>query len=184
MDGKEEFVSIILHTERLRLRKIEHDDLRLLGRIYADRECMQFYPGTKSASEIDDWFQELAFDSYSRHGFGLWAVVDATSGQVIGDCGITMQDTPAGREPEIGYHFWRDFWGKGFATEAALACRNYAFGPLGLTRVVSIASPQNRPSQAVARRVHDKLEIHQKWLKRTGSLVDRYLYISESPRQS
>nr|WP_323131669.1 GNAT family N-acetyltransferase [Agrobacterium tumefaciens] len=88
---------------------------------------MQYYAGIKSHSETRAWFEELAFDSYSRHGFGLWAVVDATSNEIIGDCGITLQQTPAGLEPEIGYHLWREFWGQGFATEAAIACRDYAF---------------------------------------------------------
>lgn len=176
---KECSLSIIARTERLHLRRIEEADLVSLGRIYADPICMQFYPGTKSASETDAWFHRLAFDSYNRHGFGLWAVVDAASGEVIGDCGITLQETPAGLEPEIGYHLWRDFWGKGLATEAALACRDHAFHSLGLRRVVSITSPENIPSQKVAQRVHERREVYQKRLGKSEILVDRYLYISE-----
>lgn len=141
---------IIIKTKRLLLREIEEQDLSALNKIYADPECMQFYPRTKSSVEIRTWFQELSFDSYLKHGFGLWAVVDLSSGQVIGDCGITLQETPEGSEPEIGYHLWRDFWGKGFATEAAAACRNHALSTLGLRRVVSITSPENVPSQKVA----------------------------------
>lgn len=169
----------LITTERLHIRKILESDLVSLGRIYSDAACMQYYPGIKSRSETRAWFQELAFDSYNRHGFGLWAVVDATSNEVIGDCGITLQETPAGLEPEIGYHLWRDFQGQGFATEAAIACRDYAFRTLGLKRVVSITSPDNIPSQRVAQRVHDRREIYQKRLRASGTLVDRYLYISE-----
>ncbi|MDQ4404959.1 MULTISPECIES: GNAT family N-acetyltransferase [unclassified Rhizobium] len=73
--------------------------------------------------------------------------------------------------------FWREFWGQGFAAEAAIACRDYAFQNLGLRRVVSITSSDNIPSQKVAQRVHDRKEIYQKRLR--GTLVDRYLYISE-----
>lgn len=169
----------IIHTERLSLREVERDDLPALSRIYSDQACMQYYPGTKSPAEIEAWFETLAFQSYARHGFGLWAMVDRLSNEVIGDCGITLQETPAGMEPEIGYHLWRGFWGRGLATEAALACRNHALDTLGLKRVVSITSPENIPSQAVARRVHDRQEIYQKWLDRTQSWVDRFLYISE-----
>lgn len=169
----------IMSTERLSLREIERDDAPALSRIYSDAECMRYYPSAKSPSEIDAWFEKLAFQSYAQNGFGLWAIVDRMSNEVIGDCGITLQETPAGTEPEIGYHLWRGFWGKGYASEAALACRAYALGPLGLQRVVSITSPENIPSQAVARRVHDRLEIYQKWLTRTNSWVERYLYISE-----
>lgn len=173
-------MSIVIKTERLHLRKVEDADFVSLGRIYADQECMRFYPGTKSPSEIKEWFQRLAFDSYARHGFGLWAVVDRVSGEVIGDCGITLQETPAGLEPEIGYHLWREYWGMGLATEAAMACRDYAFHTLGLRRVVSITSPENTPSQKVAERVHDRLEIYQKRHGESGSVVSRHLYISEN----
>lgn len=173
-------MSIVIKTERLHLRKVEDADFVSLGRIYADQECMRFYPGAKSASEIREWFQRLAFDSYAQHGFGLWAVVDRVSGEVIGDCGITLQHTPAGLEPEIGYHLWREYWGMGLATEAAIACRDYAFHALGLRRVVSITSPENIPSQKVAERVHDRLEIYQKQREGSGSIVSRHLYISEN----
>lgn len=92
----------IMRTNRLLLREVEKQDLDALSKIYADHVCMKFYPSTKSSSEIRTWFQELSFDSYLKHGFGLWAVVDPSSGQVIGDCGITLQETPEGTEPEIG----------------------------------------------------------------------------------
>lgn len=170
---------IILRTDRIHLREIRDDDLVALSKIYADEQCMQFYPRTKSAIETMAWFQELAFRSYSVHGYGLWAVIDNVSGQVIGDCGITQQITPAGTEPEIGYHLWRGFWGKGLATEAAKACRDYSFSTLGLSRVVSITSPENIPSQKVAQRVHDRKEVYQKRLPSSGVPVDRFLYISE-----
>lgn len=74
-------MSIVMKTERLHLREVEGADLVSLGRIYADPECMRFYPATKSPSEIGEWFQKLAFDSYTQHGFGLWAVVDTVSGR-------------------------------------------------------------------------------------------------------
>lgn len=169
----------IITTERLQIREIVETDLASLSRIYSDAACMRYYPSVKSRSEICAWFQNLAFESYSRNGFGLWAVVDAASNEVVGDCGITLQETPAGLEPEIGYHLWRDFWGQGFATEAAIACRDYAFQILGLRRVVSITSPDNIPSQKVAKRVHDREEIYQKRLRESDTLVNRYLYISE-----
>lgn len=173
-------MSTIMRTNRLLLREVEKQDLDALSKIYADHECMKFYPSTKSSSEIRTWFQELSFDSYLKHGFGLWAVVDPSSGQVVGDCGITLQETPEGTEPEIGYHLWRGFWGNGFATEAATACRGHALNTLGLGRVVSIISPENIPSQKVAEKVHDRMEVYQKRLQSSGRIVNRYLYISQA----
>ncbi|MBB3135712.1 hypothetical protein FHS26_003458 [Rhizobium pisi] len=111
----------ILSTDRLRLREITPADLPFLHRIFGDEECMRYYPGIKTFDETESWFRRLAFDSYTNHGFGLWAVVDRKSGALLGDCGITLQETSAGLEPEIGYHLWRDHWGKGYAVEAATA---------------------------------------------------------------
>ena len=95
-------MSEIIATQRLRLREIVADDLPVLQQIFGDEACMRHYPAVKTLEETTAWFQNLAFDSYARHGFGLWAVVDKTSGALIGDCGITLQRTSAGIEPEIG----------------------------------------------------------------------------------
>ena len=146
-------LSILVKTERLCLRRIEVADLPSLGRIYTDRECMRFYSGTKSPAEIHTWFQKLAFDSYDRHGFGLWAVINASSGEVIGDCGITLQNTPAGSEPEIGYHLWRDFWGKGFATEAVGAALAWGGKNFPDKRITCMIDPGNTASLRVAARL-------------------------------
>ncbi|OWV88044.1 acetyltransferase [Rhizobium sp. R635] len=169
----------ILKTGRLTLREITPDDLPFLHRIFGDAECMRYYPGIKSFDETARWFQRLAFDSYASHDFGLWAVTDRQSGALLGDCGITLQETSAGLEPEIGYHLWRDHWGKGYAAEAATACRDYALETLGLARIVSIVRLDNIPSQRVAERVHRRREKFAKAGNADGSLVEFYLYITD-----
>ncbi|WP_454848657.1 GNAT family N-acetyltransferase [Rhizobium binxianense] len=168
----------ILRTERLTLREITGEDLPLFERIFGDPSCMRHYPATKDAAETRAFLDRLAFDSYGRDGFGLWAVVDRRSGALLGDCGITLQETPKGPEPEIGYHLWRDFWGKGYATEAAIACRDHALGALGLPRIVSIVALDNLASQKVAGRVHQRRERFSK-RNAAGEEVERYLYVTE-----
>lgn len=168
----------ILSTPRLLLREITRADLPDLHRIYSDRECMQFYPAPKTYPETQAWFQELAFDSYADNGFGLWAVISRDTGDLIGDCGLTLQTTPAGQEPEVGYHLWREFWHRGLATEAASACVRYGLDSLRMSRVVSITSPENLPSQRVAERVHQRREVFTKVSRATGREVLRYLYSS------
>lgn len=172
----------ILATSRLLLREITADDIAVLHGIFGDEICMRHYPAIKSPEETQAWFQRLAFDSYALHGFGLWAVIDRGSGALIGDCGITLQRTSAGLEPEIGYHFLRSAWGQGFATEAASACRDYAFHALGFSRIVSIVAADNIGSQRVAAKVHDRCERSMRKDPKTGSLVERSLYISERLR--
>jgi len=73
-----------------------------------------------------------------------------SSGELIGDCGLTVQDVEGASEIEIGYHVRRDHWGQGFATEAARACRDYGFAHLGVSRLVSIIRPENLASRRVA----------------------------------
>jgi RimJ/RimL family protein N-acetyltransferase len=169
----------ILSTPRLLLREITPADLPGLHRIYSDRVCMQFYPGPKSYPETQAWFQELAFDSYTRHWFGLWAVVSRDTGDLMGDCGLTLQSTPVGEEPEVGYHLWREYWHQGLATEAARACVRFGIETLRLPRVVSITSPENLPSQRVAEKVHQRREVFTKVSRGTGQEVSRYLYITD-----
>jgi [ribosomal protein S5]-alanine N-acetyltransferase len=168
----------ILRSERLVLREITGADLPVLERIFADPLCMRYYPSVKDAPATLDFLERLAFGSYRKNGFGLWAITDKESGEMFGDCGITLQETSEGLEPEIGYHLWRDHWGKGYATEAATACRDHAFSVIGLSRIVSIVHPDNLPSQKVAARVHQRREIFSK-PNAAGETVERHLYISE-----
>ena len=72
--------------------------------------------------------------------------------ELIGDCGIILQEVEGERLYEIGYHLRRDFWGQGLATEAAVACRDWAFAHLKTDRLISLIRPENLPSLRVAER--------------------------------
>ena len=172
----------ILSTPRLLLRQIEQDDLPALHRIFGDAECMRYYPATKSFDETEQWFGRLAFDSYAKNGFGLWAIVNKETGEVIGDCGITLQPTPMGREPEIGYHLWRGFWGRGLASEAARATLQFGMNTLQMSRIVSIVNERNLPSQRVAGAIHQRMESFTTHDKASGFDGEYRLYITERAR--
>ena len=74
------------------------------------------------------------------------------TGELIGQCGLTWQDWNGRQVLEVGYLFRRDAWGRGYATEAAVACRNYAFETLNAPEVFSIIRDSNLPSRRVAER--------------------------------
>ncbi len=97
---------------------------------------------------------------------------------LVGDCGITLQPTPKGLEPEIGYHLRREWLGRGYAAEAAAACRDLGLGGLGFNRIVSIVSPENAPSLRVAAKIHRRWETYRT-VTAAGAEVDRFLFISE-----
>ena len=87
---------------------------------------MYAYEGALSDDEAQAWL-DRQMERYARDGFGLWAVVLKETGAMIGQCGLTYQDADGVRVVEVGYLFRRSFWHRGYATEAARVCRDYAF---------------------------------------------------------
>ena len=146
-------VTIVLETNRLRLRQLTLDDVDHLMGIFSDPEAMQYYPATKNREETLAWIQ-WNLDSYAQHGFGLWAAMLKDTDAFAGQCGLVMQRDVDGRDDvEIGYSFLRVYWNRGLATEAARACRDYGFETLKLPRLVSLIDPGNVASVRVAEKV-------------------------------
>ncbi|MCI8521216.1 MAG: GNAT family N-acetyltransferase [Clostridia bacterium] len=141
----------ILETERLILREMTQDDYGDLCEILQDKETMYAYEHAFSADEAQEWL-EKQISRYKNDGFGLWAVILKTSGEFVGQCGITRQDIEGNTVPEIGYLLKRKHWHNGYASEAAKACKNYAFDTLGFNKVYSIIRDNNYASQKVAER--------------------------------
>ena len=141
----------ILETERLVLREFTAGDLGALCRILCDRETMRFYPMSFDETAAEEWIARNQ-RRYAMQGHGLWAMDLKLTGEMIGDCGITLQDVDGESMREIGYHLRRDLWGQGLATEAARACRDYGFAMLNAEALVSLIRPENLPSRRVAAR--------------------------------
>ncbi len=142
----------ILVTRRLRLRRLTLDDLDDLHAVLSDPVAMAHYPTPFGRDMTRGWI-EWNLRSYAEHGFGLWAVVHAADARLIGDCGLTIQQVDGVAELEIGYHVLPAYWGRGLATEAAIACRDLAFDRLGRSRVISKMREDNAASRRVAEKV-------------------------------
>lgn len=140
---------MILTTHRLCLRQLTEADFPALCSMLQDNEVMYAYNGAFSDAEVRDWLQRQ-LQRYAQHGFGLWAVILRESGCLIGQSGLTWQDWHGRQLLEIGYLFAKAYWHRGYATEAALACKHYAFHTLQATQVCSIIRDTNLPSQRVA----------------------------------
>lgn len=117
----------ILETERLFLREMTMSDLDALFAVLGDKEIMQHYPYSFDEERVRSWI-ERNMKRYTDDGFGLWAVCLKDTGEMIGDCGLTLQNIDEQMLPEIGYHIRRDQQRKGYAKEAAMAVRDWAFG--------------------------------------------------------
>lgn len=142
---------MIPDTKRLHFRELRQSDFAALCRILQDEETMYAYNGAFDDGLVQDWL-DRQIARYQRYGFGLWALIHKETGDLIGQFGLTMQPWKNRELLEIGYLLRRDCWHMGFATEAALACKAYAFDVLGADAVYSIIRDNNLPSQRVARR--------------------------------
>jgi RimJ/RimL family protein N-acetyltransferase len=141
----------ILETPRLQLREFTSEDADALAQVLSDRETMCYYPAPYDRAGVEQWI-ERSRQRYQDDGVGLWAMELKKTQELIGDCGIILQHVEGERLYEIGYHLRRDFWGQGLATEAATACRDWAFAHLKTERLISLIRPENLPSRRVAER--------------------------------
>ena len=142
---------MILVTERLILREMTQADFPALCKHLQDAEVMYAYEHAYSDAEVQEGLDKQ-LKSYKDNGFGVWAVVLKESNEIIGHCGLSMQPCEDREVLEIGYIFQKAYWHKGYATEAAIACREYAFDKLNVDEVFSIIRDTNIASQNVAKR--------------------------------
>jgi ribosomal-protein-alanine N-acetyltransferase len=158
----------ILQTPHLQLREFIPEDVDALSQILSDPETMRYYPAPHGRAGYDRAGVELWIERnrqrYQNDGVGLWAMElkktielkktqNMNTPELVGDCGIVLQQIEAEHLYEIGYHLRRDLWGQGLATEAAIACRDWAFANLKTDRLISLIRPENLPSRRVAERV-------------------------------
>ena len=136
---------MIIETERLFLREMSMNDYDALYRVLADPGIMQHYPYTFDEQRVRDWIRRN-MDRYKANGFGLWAVCLKETGEMIGDCGLTLQHINGEMLPEIGYHIRRDCQHRGYAREAAGAVRDWAFRNTDYPALYSYCKYTNEPS--------------------------------------
>lgn len=142
---------MIIKTDRLYLREMTQNDYADICKMLQDKDVMYAYEHAFDDNEAHEWL-DRQITRYHKDGFGLWAVIRKSDEEFIGQCGITMQDCNGKQVLEIGYLLRKKFWHCGYATEAAIACKRYAFDVLKVNEVYSIIRDNNYPSQKVALR--------------------------------
>jgi ribosomal-protein-alanine N-acetyltransferase len=143
-----------LRSDRLPLRRWRPADKEPFARLNADPVVMEHFPSSLDR-EQSDAFADRIDAAFEARGYGLWAVEIPREAEFIGFVGLALHDFPAHFAPavEIGWRLARDYWGKGFATEAARAAIADGFDRVGLSEIVSFTAMVNLRSVAVMQRL-------------------------------
>ena len=143
-----------MKTERLLLRSWKHEDFEFFARLNSDPEVMEYYPKLLSMEESDLLAQKFRTE-VSSQGWGPWAVELKSLGQFIGVVGLQKTEFGLPFAPcvEVAWRLDKAHWGKGYATEAAIASLEYASRVLKLKQVVSFTSLINTRSQSVMKKI-------------------------------
>ena len=132
------------------------DDLLL---IFGDTKVMEsFGVGPFDRPQMERWVQRN-LSHQGEFGYGLFSVMLKANGTLIGDCGLERMRVEGTAIIELGFDFRSDYWRQGFATEAAIAVRDYAFEVLCLPRLVSVIRVGNKASQRVAEKIGMKFKL-------------------------
>ena len=142
-------MKIILQTKRLILREMTDDDFSALQKVISDPETMKYYAEPYNEEGVQKWINWCKA-SYAKRGFGLWAVVLKETGEMIGDCGVSMQIIDDEMKPEIGYHLRKDYHQQGIGREMTRAVKDYFFTHFDYDEVYSYMDKDNLPSYKTA----------------------------------
>jgi ribosomal-protein-alanine N-acetyltransferase len=158
-------------TPRLILRSATLIDFKASHQLLSDPEVMHFsLKGPYSEQQTADFIQDC-IQKTQKNQPTLLAVIDRETEQLIGYCGFYMQKINGVEEVELGYRLSKQHWGKGLATEAAIAMQKYAFDEMGLTRLISIIDTNNLASIRVAEKVGLILEKKMRYDRRLNVAI-------------
>lgn len=148
----------MIETDRLSIRLPRADDAPAYFEIHSDPEVTRWLGGPKPSS-VEEEAERIARNRamHEELGFTMWAVEEKGSGEVVGLAGLFRVEN-VGPEIEVAYHFRKDRWGRGYATEAARACLDYGFETVGLQRIVGLVAPENVASARVLEKCGMKQE--------------------------
>jgi [ribosomal protein S5]-alanine N-acetyltransferase len=144
-------MTVVTRTKRLELREITIDDASGFFALNEDPEVLRYTGDVPFSDEEEARRFIQSYDRYATTGYGRWSVYLRQNGRYIGWCGLNL--TPASGETDLGFRFFRDCWGMGYATEAARAALELGFEHFRLSKIVGRAMHDNAASHAVLRKL-------------------------------
>lgn len=160
-----------LQSERLHFRSIKTTDFENFLAFFSDKETMKYYHFNESPATICRNWIKRQLRRYKKDGFGLYVISEKEGGNIVGQCGLLIQIIDNCEELEVGYGLIRDYWSKGYATEAARFCMDHAFQNNITKNIISIIDVKNENSARVA--IRNGMEI-QKTTHFKDFLVNMY----------
>lgn len=141
-----------IETNRLKLRAFCQNDVGDYLGLVGDAGAMRYIGTGRTLNAEEAWVQiATILGHWQLRGYGLWALEDKQTGDLVGRAGLYNPDGWPGLE--VGWALIPRFQGQGFATEAGAAALNFAFGEVGADAIISCIQPGNAPSIAVAERL-------------------------------
>ena len=147
-----------LETDRLTLRQLTPYDAPIILALLNEPSFVQFV-GDRNVRTLDDartYILNGPVASYAQFGFGLYLTLLRASGDPIGICGLLKRDALS--DVDVGFAFFPQFWGNGYAKESALAVIDHGRKSFGLTRIVAVVSPNNHVSRNVLEKLGFRFE--------------------------
>lgn len=144
----------LIETERLIMRTPVRADFDAYAAMYEDEETARFIGGQMSRAAAWRKFLVMA-GAWTMQGFAMFMLIERSSGRFVGQLGPWQPEGWPGTE--IGWSLVREFWGRGYATEAAASATDWAFANLGWSEIIHCIDPDNVASQRVARQLGSSL---------------------------
>ena len=144
----------LFKSDRLGFRNWLSTDIVKLAAINSDKEVMAFFPSTRTLSETESFIKRMQ-KQYAEKGYCYFAIDKLDNGEFIGFIGLSEQNYEADFTPciDIGWRLAKSEWNKGFATEGAKKCLDFAFETLQLDKVYAIALVANTKSEQVMKKI-------------------------------
>ena len=144
----------VLRTERLILRPWRPDDLDPFAALNADPVVMEHFPRPLTRADSAAFIDRITTE-WTAHGYGLWAVEVPGVAPFIGFTGLhgAVFEAPFTPAVEVGWRLAAEYWGRGYASEAARAALGFGFATVGLAEILSFTAVTNTRSQRVMERI-------------------------------
>ncbi len=144
----------LFKSERLGFRNWANEDVVEFSKLNSDEAVMEHFPKTLSKKEVEELITKLK-NHFTQNGFTYYATEILETGALIGMIGLAFQEYKTAFTPaiDIGWRLKRSAWGKGYATEGAKRCLEYAFNELDINKVIAVCTVKNQKSENVMKKI-------------------------------